>query len=148
MYLPNYNSAEGYKQVTVDQASAVGNWTQIKVKNGVPYIAYYNATETGGRDPIKIAYPVAANGKTAVQNKENPGVDVEPGTAYAAGGRDKGSATGYTTGSWEYMTVPAISVPQGGDPKFQNVCLGFDEGNNPVVGYLGSNLEFGKALGE
>ena len=148
MYLPNYNSAKDYKQVTVDQASAVGNWTQIKVKNGIPYIAYYNATETGGRDPIKIAYPVAANGKTAVQNKENPGVDVEPGTAYAAGGRDKGSATGYTTGAWEYMTVPAISVPQGGDPKFQNVCLGFDSSNNPVVGYLGSNLEFGKALGE
>ncbi len=148
MYLPDYNSTEGYKQVTVDQASAVGNWTQIKVKNGVPYIAYYNATETGGRDPIKIAYPVAANGKTAVENKENPGVDVEPGTAFAAGGSQFGSATGYTTGAWEYMTIPAISVPQGGDPKFQNVCLGFDSNSNPVVGYLGSNLEFGKALGE
>lgn len=146
MYLPNYNSAEGYKEVTVDQASAVGNWTQIKVKDGVPYIAYYNSTENGGRDGIKLAYPVAANGKTAVQNKENPGVDVKPGTAYASSGT--GAATGYTTGAWEYMTVPAITPPQGGDPKFQQVCLDFDSDGRPVVGYLGTNLEFGKALDE
>lgn len=146
MYLPNYNSATGYKEITVDQASAVGNWTQIKVKDGVPYIAYYNSTENGGRDGIKLAYPVAANGKTAVQNKENPGVDVKPGTAYASSGT--GAATGYTTGAWEYMTVPAITPPQGGDPKFQNVCLDFDSDGRPVVGYLGTNLEFGKALDE
>ena len=50
----------------------------------------------------------------------------------------------YTTGAWEYMTVPAITPPQGGDPKFQNVCLDFDRLGNPVVGYLGTNLEFGK----
>lgn len=147
MYLPNYNSAEGYKEITVDQASAVGNWTQIKVKDGVPYIAYYNSTENGGRDGIKLAYPVAANGKTAVQNKENPGVDVKPGTAYSASDVNK-AATGYTTGAWEYMTVPAITPPQGGDPKFQNVCLGFDSAGKPVVGYLGTNLEFGKWLDE
>nr|MCR4580713.1 hypothetical protein [Treponema sp.] len=146
MYLPNYNSKEGYKEVTVDQASAVGNWTQVKVKNSIPYIAYYNATETGGRDCIKLAYPVAANNKTAAQNKETDGVDVKPGTAYAASG--SGQATGYTTGAWEYMTVPAITPPQGGDPKFQQVCLDFDSSGNPVVGYLGTNLEFGKALTE
>jgi len=152
MYLPNYNSPKGYKEITVDQASAVGNWTQIKVRNGVPYIAYYNATENGGRDGIKLAYPVATKGKTtaedktAIQNKENPGVDVKPGSTLAANGN--GSATGYTKGAWEYMTVPAITPPQGGDPKFQNVCLGFDSSGTPVVGYLGSNLEFGKWLGE
>ena len=48
----------------------------------------------------------------------------------------------------KYMTIPAISAPQGGDPKFQNVCLDFDSAGRPVVGYLGDNLEFGKALDE
>lgn len=153
MYLPNYNSAENYKAITVDQASAVGNWTKVKIKDGIPYIAYYNSTETGGRDCIKLAYPVATNGlteaenKTAAQNKENPGVDVKPGSAYSAVDNKK-AATGYTTGAWEYMTVPAITPPQGGDPKFQNVCLDFDTAGKPVVGYLGTNLEFGKWLDE
>ncbi|MCR5285736.1 MAG: hypothetical protein K6D95_09070 [Treponema sp.] len=146
MYLPSYTSTD-LTSVTVDQASAVGNWTQIKVKDGVPYIAYYNATETGGRDPIKLAYPVLtkdSNGNTitASTNKTTPGVDVQPGTPYAASG--SGQATGYTTGTWEYMTVPAITPPQGGDPKFQNVCLDFDSDGVPVIGYLGTNLEFGK----
>ena len=72
------------------------------------------------------------------------GVDVEPGTAFASGGSVNGVATGYTTGAWEYMTVPSITPPQGGDPKFQNVCLDFDSNGLPVVGYLGTNLEFGK----
>ncbi len=78
----------------------------------------------------------------------NQGVNVEPGSPYAAGGKQNGSATGYTTGAWEYMTVPALTPPQGGDPKFQNVCLDFDSSGIPVVGYLGTNLEFGKWLGE
>jgi len=151
MYLPSYDSTE-LQSFTVDQASAVGNWTQIKVQAGVPYIAYYNATETGGRDPIKLAYPVAtkdADGNTisAASNKATPGVDVEPGTAYAAGSSTK-QATGYTKGTWEYMTIPSITPPQGGDPKFQNVCLDFDSAGEPVIGYLGTYLEFGKALGE
>lgn len=148
MYLPNYNSTTGFKKITVDQASAVGNWTQIKVRNHVPYISYYNSTETGGRDCIKLAYPIATSGSTEVQNKEKPGVNVEPGTPYAVGGRSAGAATGYTTGAWEYMTVPALTPPQGGDPKFQNVCLDFDSSGTPVVGYLGTNLEFGKQLPE
>ena len=46
------------------------------------------------------------------------------------------------------MTVPALTPPQGGDAKFQAVCLDFDSANRPVVGYLGTNLEFGKWLDE
>ena len=67
------------------------------------------------------------------------GVDVIPGSS---------SGSGYTTGAWEYMTVPAITPPQGGDTKFQSVCLDFDTKGIPVVGYLGTNLEFGKWLDE
>ncbi len=42
----------------------------------------------------------------------------------------------------------AITPPQGGDTKFQSVCLDFDTKGIPVVGYLGTNLEFGKCLDE
>ena len=151
MHLDSYAGTD-LKSITVDQASAVGNWTQVKIKEHVPYIAYYNATETGSRDCIKLAYPVATKGatsaddKTAVENALVAGVDARPGTAYAASG--SGGATGYTTGAWEYMTIPAMTPPQGGDPKFQNVCLGFDSNGRPVVGYLGTTIEFGKALDE
>lgn len=126
MYLSSYNSGTMTK-VKVDQASSVGNWTQIKIRNNVPYIAYYNSTETGGRDAIKLAY---ANN---VAGKVTAGVDAD---------------TGYTTGAWEYMTVPAITPPQGGDTKFRQVCLDFDSNGVPVVGYLGTNLEFGNWIGE
>lgn len=143
MYLPSYSSTS-LQSVTVDQASSVGNWTQIKVQNNIPYIAYYNATETGGRDAIKLAY--AASSITGSDITVPFGVDVKPGTAYGSDGSTK--ATGYTTGSWEYMTVPAIEPPQGGDPKFQNVCLDFDSSGIPVVGYLGTNIEFGSPLSE
>ena len=114
-----------YKMVRVDQASAVGNWTQIKLNEaGVPYIAYYNATEAGSRETIKLAY---ADRTINSISSVVAGVDDE----------------GYTTGNWEYMTVPSITPSQGGKSEFQNVCLDFDSTGKPVVGYLGDNLEFG-----
>lgn len=130
-YIPSYNSSDLYSS-RVDQASAVGQYIDIKVqtKDGqrIPYIAYYNASETGSRDPIKLAY--VNSGITSSNVPE--GVD----------------ANGEVTGGWESMTVPAISPPQGGDEKFKNVCLDFDSAGNPVVGYLGNNLEWGKWLNE
>ena len=142
MYMPSYSGTD-MQAITVDQASSVGNWTQIKVRNHIPYIAYYNSTETGGRDGIKLAMSnTAINGEITVTS----GTDNHPGTSRNAA--NTGSATGYTTGAWEYMTVPALTPPQGGDPKFQNVCLDFDNAGTPVVGYLGTNLEFGKWLSE
>lgn len=133
MYLPSYSST-ALTAVTVDQASSVGNWTQIKVNSSdVPYIAYYNSTETGGRDSIKLAYANASAGSIG------EGVEWTPGES---------SGNGYTTGNWEYMTVPAVNPPQGGSPTFQNVCLGFDSHGTPVVGYAAKNLEFGKWMDE
>ena len=133
MYLPSYSSTSITKE-RVDQYGSVGHWTQVKIDTihtsspyyNKPVIAYYNSTETGGRDAIKLAIANATVGNTT------SGVD----------------ASGYTTGAWEFMTVPAITPPQGGDPKFQNVCLDFDSSGTPVVGYLGTNLEFGKWFGE
>ena len=132
MYLPKYDGTE-LTAVTVDQASSVGQWTQIKVKDNVPYISYYNSTETGSRDAIKLAYALSSD------DSKKSGVDLIPGSS---------TGTGYTTGNWEYMTVPSITPPQGGDTKFQNVCLDFNTSDTPVVGYLGTNIEFGKWLGE
>jgi len=129
MYIPAYNSPDLYK-VTVDQAFSVGYWTQIKVYPGstVPYIAYYNTTETGGRDSIKLAF---CNSVISSSNVPS-GVDSD----------------GFVTGEWEFMTIPAITPPQGGSLAFKHVNLGFNTSNTPVLGYLGTNLEFGSWLPE
>ena len=125
VYLSSYD-ATSCTHRTVDQFGAVGNWTKIKVNSSnVPYIAYTNATENGQRDAIKLAVSDAAAGSVEA------GVDSKK----------------YTTGHWEYMTVPAITPPQGNDTKFQSVCLGFS-GTKPVVGYLGNNIEYGYWLDE
>jgi hypothetical protein len=127
MYIPSYNSTSLTK-VKVDAAFSVGNWTQIKIdSSGIPYIAYSNASEAGSRDAIKLAYA------TSAANSKTDGVN---------------TTTGYTTGTWEYMTIPALTPPQVGSTNFQNVCLGFDSSGIPVVGYLGTNIEFGKWLTE
>ena len=118
------------KYVTVDQAFNVGKWTQVKVKNNVPYIAYYNSSETNSHDGIKLAY---------LKNPITSSSDVKPGVD---------EKTGYTTGDWEYMTVPSITNTQGGKDEFKNVCLDFDSKGVPVVGYLGEKLEFGKWCNE
>jgi hypothetical protein len=55
---------------------------------------------------------------------------------------------GYTTGNWEYATVPALDPPQGGSPKFQTVNLGFTTAGLPVLGYLGTNIEFSYPVNE
>ncbi|MBR1614012.1 MAG: hypothetical protein IJ673_00890, partial [Treponema sp.] len=132
MYMPSYNSST-LKTVRVDQASSVGNWTRIRMKDDVPYIAYYNSTEAGSREPIKLAY---------FADTENP---IASADVAEIQGVDENN---YTTGKWEYMTIPALTPPQGSDGKFKQVNLDFDSNGRPVVGYLGTNIEFGKALDE
>lgn len=132
MYVNAYNSAT-LKKVTVDAAFSVGNWTKIKVREPVagtviPYIAYYNSSETGGRDAIKLAYCTSGISSSNVP----AGVDT----------------SGFTTGNWEYMNVPAITPPQGGSLNFKQVNLDFNSSGTPVIGYLGTNLEFGSWLNE
>lgn len=131
MYLPAYNSTSLTK-FRVDQAFAVGNWTKIKVQesggNIVPFIAYYNSTETGSRDSIKLAYSMYPVGDADFA--EN--IDINDNVV----------------GTWEFMNVPAITPPQGGDSRFKQVNLGFDTVGTPVLGYLGTNLEFGKWIAE
>jgi hypothetical protein len=129
IFIPSYN-ASTYSRAVVDQYGSVGYWTCVNVNSsGVPYIAYYNATETGSRDPIKIAW--SKNAVTAV-------ADVKPGV----------DANGYTTGNWEYRTVPAKNPPQGGNPGFSKVNLGFMTDGRPMLGYLGTSIEFSYPVGE
>ncbi|MEL3902679.1 MAG: Ig-like domain-containing protein [Treponema phagedenis] len=123
-YLPT-NSTK-LQSMKVDAAFSVGQWTQVKVYNNKPYIAYYNNTEAGQRSAIKLAIPNAKIGS------------IEEGV-------DK---NGFVTGKWECMTVPTLKPAQGGNPKFKKVNLGFDSKGVPVLGYLSENLEFGKYLGE
>jgi hypothetical protein len=132
IYIPDY-TAQAAHSVTVDQYGSVGYWTDIKLHpaDKRPYISYYNATETGGRDTIKLAFakhPVTAP------------ADVQPGV----------DAAGCTTGNWEYTAIPAIDPPQGGSSKFQKVNLGFTATapEKPVLGYLGTNIEFGYPVNE
>ena len=131
-YLPSYGSSNSdLKSMTVDAAFSVGQWTQIKVRNDKPYIAYYNSTEAGQRSAIKLAVA--------------EGTVVNGGIGTVAAGVD---AQGFVTGKWDCMTVPTITPAQGGNPKFKKVNLGFDTQGRPVLGYLGDNIEFGKWLDE
>ena len=131
-YLPSYGSSNSdLKSMTVDAAFSVGQWTQIKVRNDKPYIAYYNNTEAGQRSAIKLAVA--------------EGTVVNGGIGTVAAGVD---AQGFVTGKWDCMTVPTITPAQGGTPKFKKVNLGFDTQGRPVLGYLGDNIEFGKWLDE
>jgi hypothetical protein len=131
IYVPNYAVNANVKAVTVDQYGSVGSWTQIKLKDGVPYIAYYNAVETGNREPIKLAHLKGTFPGTPTEENLR-GVD----------------DNGYTTGNWEYMTVPAYTPPQGGSLKFKQVNLGFRTDGWPVLGYLGTKIEFSYPVGE
>ena len=132
IYIPDYTDSN-YTSMTVDAAGSVGNWTSIKIdkiegnKNyNKPIIAYYNSSETGGHDAIKLAIPNAQAGSVTA------GID----------------SSNYTSTGWEYMTVPSVDAAQGGNNKFQRVCLDFDQDGDPVVGYLATNIEFGKQLPE
>jgi hypothetical protein len=131
IYVPDFtSSASGnVKVVSVDQFGMVGYWTSIKLKpeTNIPYIAYYNASETGSRDSIKIAWL-----KVPVANADIRGVD----------------DNGFTTGNWEFSTVPARDAPSGGTPRFQRVNLDFKTNGDPILGYLATNIEFSYPVGE
>ena len=113
-----------FKAVTVDQYGAVGYWTDIKLHpSGRPYIAYYNMAED--KACIKMAW--AKDFYSQLVEDVRSGVD----------------ENGFTTGYWEYCTVPPFDQPRGGSERFQKVNLGFRPNGDPVLGYLtASGLEY------
>ena len=108
--------------VTVDSNFSVGIWTDIAVDpaSGKPVISYYNNSENGTRDSIRLAI---YNGSMATIES---GVDGD----------------NEVTGSWETYTVPTNSVPKGGIPEFQKTHVGFNTSGDIVVSYLGDDLEY------
>lgn len=123
---------DSYSDVTpdtarVDAVNSVGIYIDIKVDNGIPYIAYYNNSENGTMDSIKLA-------------KFN-GV---PSTAVTDGAELSGSFTG----DWEIMTVPVNTTPRGGLLKFLKVNIDFNQKGDPVMGYSADSLEYSIPLGE
>jgi len=125
----NFAGSANVTSARVDQYGSAGFWTDIKVRDNTPYIAYYNSVETGTREAVKIAW--AKNMVTDAASVKS-GVDSE----------------GYTTGNWEYRTVPTVDPTPGSDPRFQKVNLQFRLNGDPVLGYLGSNIEFSYPAGE
>ncbi|MCK4515849.1 MAG: hypothetical protein KAU31_11355, partial [Spirochaetaceae bacterium] len=122
--------------VTVDQHLSVGILTDIEVNDsGVPYITYYNNSENGTKDSVKLAW-----------YKGNPSEAIAPGV----------NGLGNVTGDWEAMTIPVIDTPNGGIVQFQRVNLDFEDLDNagaginlsPVVGYLADDIEYAKILPE
>lgn len=129
IFVPSYATASSYVAVPVDSSFSVGLWTQIKIRNNVPYIAYYNSSESGTRDSLKFAY---CNSEITSTGTVVTGTDEDF----------------YVTDNWEVMTVPAKTPPQGGNPKFKQVNLDFDSSGNPILGYLGTNIEFSREIPE
>nr|WP_314994047.1 hypothetical protein [uncultured Treponema sp.] len=141
LYLPSYNSTT-LTSMTVDAAFSVGQWTQIKVYNNKPYIAYYNVSEAGQRSAVKLAYandPIGTVKNGVGTSRKDDANKITTESYYE---------NGFVTGRWECMTVPTLTPAQGGTPKFKKVNLGFDTAGLPVLGYLGSYIEFGKWLDE
>jgi large repetitive protein len=123
MKVDTYNST-AVNTFLVEAYKNVGSWADIKVNNaGVPYIAYYNKSDAGSKDTIKLAWLKNATVSAGVDSN---GV----------------------TGAWEAVTVPANDSPQGDRKEFQRVNLGFNSANNPVVGYLANDIEWSQYLPE
>jgi hypothetical protein len=112
--------------VRVDANNSVGIYTSIKVRGGKPWIAYYNNSENGTRDSIKLARYLGS--MTTIAN--------------GAG------ADGFATGEWEYLTVPVTTPPQGGLTKFLKVNLDFNTSGDPILGYAASSIEHSRHLPE
>ena len=113
--------------VTVDSFNSVGYFSEIGLDSTeTPWIAYYNTSETGTKDAIRLA---RFNGTIP---SVTAGVD----------------SNGFATGDWEVSTVPVDSVPKGAQSNFLKVNLGFDTADVPQVGYAGDSLEYSRPLPE
>ena len=111
----------------VDSYNSVGLWTDIQVDgSGIPFIAYYNNSENGTVDSVKLSYFLGTLPTVT------DGVD----------------GSGNVTGDWECLTVPVTDVPRGGLPQFNRVNLGFNTSDTAVLGYLADDIEYTTPLPE
>ncbi|NLJ47459.1 MAG: hypothetical protein GX430_12995, partial [Treponema sp.] len=118
-------------KIVVDNRFSVGTRTNVFVIDELPYVAFYSDSYSGTRNSIRLAYPVAANGRTAAENIIEPGAD----------------ASEEYTGNWEVAAVPAMTVPKGGIEQFNRTQLNvYTNGtaNLPVVAWLADRIEYAK----
>ncbi len=117
----------------IDSYQSVGIWTNIKLVNGLPYITYYNNSYNGTKNSIKMAFPVAANARTAAQNVFEAGAN---------------AVNERFTGNWDVISIPAKTVPAGGKEEFTRTMLDTYVNNLatvPVVAWLGTpRIEYAK----
>jgi hypothetical protein len=126
IYLDSYSDTTP-SIARVDAYHSVGLWTDVRTNAaGVPYIAYYNNSENGTRDSLKLARYLGTLPTVS------DGVD----------------GSGNVTGAWECLTVPVRDVPQGGLPQFNQVNFGFDTSGDPTLGYLADDIEYTNFLPE
>ena len=117
--------------VVVDNRFTVGTRTRVQVIDGIPHVAYYSDSYSGTRNAMRLAFPVAANGRTAEENITMPGAD-----AYEQ-----------YTGNWEVAAVPTVTPAKGGIEQFNRAQLDTytNAGANlPVVAWLGDRIEYAK----
>ncbi|HRZ88290.1 MAG TPA: hypothetical protein P5117_02290, partial [Spirochaetia bacterium] len=113
----------------IDNRFSVGTRTNVFVIDELPYVSFYSDSYSGTRNSIRLAYPVAANGRTAAENILQPGADVNE----------------EYTGDWEVAAVPAVTVPKGGIEQFNRTQLNqYTNGASvlPVVGWLADRIEY------
>ncbi len=125
VYMTSYADASP-QIVRVDANNSVGIYTSIKVRAGKPWIAYYNNSENGTRDSIKLARYLGSMATIA----------------------NGSGADGFATGEWEYLTVPVTTPPQGGLTKFLKVNLDFNTSGASILGYAGNSIEHSRRLPE
>ena len=118
-------------RVVVDNRFSVGTRTNVFVIDELPYVSFYSDSYSGTLNSIRLAYPVAANGRTAAENILQPGAD----------------ANEEYTGNWEVAAVPALTVPKGGIEQFNRTQLNvYTNGtaNLPVVAWLADRIEYAR----
>ncbi len=124
-------STKAVTKAVVDNRFSVGTRTNVFVIDELPYVSFYSDSYSGTRNSIRLAYPVAANGRSAAENLLQPGADADE----------------EYTGNWEVAAVPAVTVPKGGIEQFNRTQLNqYTNGASvlPVVGWLADRIEYAK----
>ncbi|GAB6089046.1 beta strand repeat-containing protein [Spirochaeta dissipatitropha] len=119
--------------VQVDSQFSVGTRTNMHVIDGIPYISYSSDSYIGTRNSMRLAYPVAANERTNIENILYDGSDQND----------------QYTGNWEITAVPTYNIPRPGIEQFHRTMINqyVAAGENlPVVGWLSDKIEYARML--
>ncbi|MCA1755618.1 MAG: hypothetical protein LC641_13175, partial [Spirochaeta sp.] len=118
-------------RVTVDSRFSVGTRANVHTIDGLPYVSYFSDSYAGTRNSLRLAYPIAHEGRSAAENIAMDGV----------------SESGEYTGNWEVVAIPANSVPRGGIEQFNRTQINqYTESGQvlPLVGWLADRLEYAR----